>query len=84
MFLLRAAVASQRVLLIDIAEPVPMSEIFMPAPGGIDWTLGDIKIPADVKVWRNPSSENITFVESSIAESLTEQFLVMEGEHFAF
>lgn len=83
MFLLRASILSKRVLLLDIATPVPMSDMFVPSLSGIDWSLGDIVIPKGTVLWGIGDIEGGSFalVESGIAASLNEQFLVIEGEH---
>lgn len=79
MYALRAAAAAQRVLLIDILDPLPIEHMLMPS--AIDWRLGDIQVPDNAIVWRAPRDAelHIKALEKNDASTLQDKFLVMIG-----
>lgn len=76
-FLLRSAIASKRVLLLDIVTPIPMVDVLVPS--AIDWTMGGIVIPADAVFWKNDEGHDTLLLTRNTASNLTDRFVVTEG-----
>lgn len=76
-FLLRSAIASQRVLLLDIVTPIPMADVLVPS--AIDWTMGGIEVPTDAVFWKNDEGHDTLLLTRNTAANLTDRFVVTEG-----
>ncbi|MEW5297190.1 MAG: hypothetical protein WDW36_000414 [Sanguina aurantia] len=75
---LRAAAASKRVLLIDIASPTDMREFFLPAL--IDWTVGSLALPKPDFPWKaGDGDDREALFRSNAALLLPAQYLVVQG-----
>ncbi|MEW5314520.1 MAG: hypothetical protein WDW38_006012 [Sanguina aurantia] len=78
MMFLRAAAASKRVLLIDIASPTDMREFFLPAL--IDWTVGSLALPKPDFPWKaGDGDDREALFRSNAALLLPAQYLVVQG-----
>lgn len=76
---LRAAAASKRVLLIDIAYPVDMHDFFMPSL--IDWSVGELELPRSEFPWKAGDEDNRELLMKTNAPlGLATQFLVIQGQ----
>lgn len=83
MMFLRAAAASKRVLLIDIASPTDMREFFLPAL--IDWTVGLLALPKPDFPWKaGEGDDREALFKSNAALLLPAQYLVVQGDSAAW
>ncbi|MEW5309871.1 MAG: hypothetical protein WDW38_001719 [Sanguina aurantia] len=73
--MVRAAVASKRVLLVDIPHPIPFTKFFTPAE--IDWSMGDIKVPWDAAWWMGEG--RVARLQSNEALGEANKFVAVQG-----
>lgn len=75
---LRAAAASKRVLLINIASPVEMHDFFEASL--IDWTVGSLVLPAPVSPWKSGTGDDReALMKSNASLQLATKMLVVQG-----
>lgn len=72
---MRSAMASKRVLLVDIPHPIPFTTFFTPAK--IDWGMGDIVVPADAKWWSGEG--RVARLQSNEALLEPNRFVAVQG-----
>ncbi|MEW5309872.1 MAG: hypothetical protein WDW38_001720 [Sanguina aurantia] len=75
--MVRAAMASKRVLLVDIPHPIPFTSLF--APASLDWRMGSIVVPDDAVWWRGDT--RVGLLQSNAALQEPSKFVAVEGHN---
>lgn len=75
--MVRAAIASKRILLVSIPHPIPFVSLF--APSALDWRMGDLVVPDDAIWWRG--ERRVGLLQSNAALDEPNKFVAVEGHN---